>query len=450
VSEPVVPPLPEGLLGPLLDAAGEVLRVLDPEVVPASLRQLRGFHARGMARGTARQQLRSALESDEGFRRKVVDEFLDQPEVKAALEGWGVVAAPHRVDDAAARSDLPLLTSALVAARPTGWLYGLGLAAATFERSRRVTEADDALQALEQRLAQADEARRRAGEAREAAEGRARELDRELREERGAKRLRDDQTRRAVEAAQRQVDDITAEGERLQRAAEAAKQREQRTAEKLRAVEIELRAAREASSGPEVTLRDRDLQALVDAATLAGRLAKGLGGVAERVQALRSPRPTGPRSASKRDRRARLRVPPGLSIDAPEAVESMLRTPGAVLVVDGYNVTKRAWPDVRLSEQRDRLVSAITALHARTRCDATVVFDGAEVGPSPGERRPGVRVRFSDANEEADAVVVREVAELAPQVPVLVVSSDREVRVLSEAEGATVVSTDTFLRALRA
>ena len=39
---------------------------------------------------------------------------------------------------------------------------------------------------------------------------------------------------------------------------------------------------------------------------------------------------------------------------------------------------------------------------------------------------------------------------LHPSVPVLVVSSDREVQVLSEAEGATVVSTDTFLRALRA
>ena len=127
----------------------------------------------------------------------------------------------------------------------------------------------------------------------------------------------------------------------------------------------------------------------------------------------------------------------------------MLRTQGAVVVIDGYNVTKRAWPDVSLSEQRDRLVSAITALHARTRCDATVVFDGAEVGPSPAERRPGVRVRFSDANEEADAVVVREVAALPPNVPALVVSSDHEVREQSEAEGATVISSDTFLRAMR-
>ncbi len=246
-----------------------------------------------------------------------------------------------------------------------------------------------------------------------------------------------------------------AEGARLQRAAEAASERERRTGERLRTIEAELRAAREAVSGPEVTLRDDDLQALVDAAALAARLSKGLGGVADRVQTLRNPksppRPSGSRGAQssppRRDRRAGLRVPPGVSVDAPEAVESMLRTPGAVLVVDGYNVTKRAWPDVKLAEQRDRLVSAITAVHARTHCDATVVFDGAEVGRSPTERRPGVRVRFSDANEEADAVVVREVAALLPTVPVLVVSSDHEVRDQSEAEGATVVSSDVFLRA---
>jgi predicted RNA-binding protein with PIN domain len=241
------------------------------------------------------------------------------------------------------------------------------------------------------------------------------------------------------------------EGERLQRSAEDAKTREQRTAQKLRTVEAELHAIREASSGPEITLRDRDLQALVDAAALAARLSKGLGGVADRVQTLREPRPSGAApSGTKHERRARLPVPPGMTLHTPEAVDAMLRTPGAVLVVDGYNVTKRAWPNLALVEQRGRLISALTGLHARTHCDVTVVFDGAEVGPAPSERRPGVRVRFSAANEEADAVVVREVAALPAHVPALVVSSDREVQELAEAEGATVVSSDTLLQALRA
>lgn len=446
MSDPVVPPVPEALLGPLLEAASEVLRDLAPEEVPASLRTLRGFNARGMARGAARQQLRSAMETDDDFRKQVVDAFLDRSEVAAALTGWDAAAAATRIDEAAARSDLPLLASALVAARPTGWMFGLGLAAATFDQARRIQEADAALQAIEARMAQSDEAGRRAEAARVAAQNETQRLERELREERGTRRLREEQSQRAVDAAQRQVEDALAEGERLQRAANAATAREQRTGQKLRVVETELRAARDTPTGPEITLRDRDLQALVDASELANRLAKGLGGVADRVRLLRASTPP---PVSKRERRTGFRVPAGLPGDAPEAVEAMLRTQGAVVVIDGYNVTKWAWPDLSLSEQRDRLVSALAALHARTRCDATVVFDGADVGPIPGERRPGVRVRFSAAGEEADAVVVREVAALPPNVPALVVSSDHEVRDLCEAEGATVISSDAFLRAMR-
>jgi predicted RNA-binding protein with PIN domain len=295
-------------------------------------------------------------------------------------------------------------------------------------------------------MAQSDEAGRRAEAAKTAAENQAKQLERELREERGARRLREEQSQRAVDAAQRQVDEALAEGERLERAADAATAREQRTAQKLRVVETELRTARDAPSGPEIRLRDRDLQALVDASELANRLAKGLGGVADRVRLLRASTPP---PASKRERRAGFRVPAGLPADAPESVEAMLRTQGAVVVIDGYNVTKRAWPELSLSEQRDRLVSAMAALHGRTRCDSTVVFDGADVGITPAERRPGVRVRFSVAGEEADAVVIREVAALPPNVPALVVSSDHEVRDRAVAEGATVISSDAFLRAMR-
>ena len=152
MSDPVVPPVPEALLGPLLEAASEVLRDLAPEEVPASLRTLHGFNARGMARGAARQQLRNAMETDDDFRKQVVGAFLERSEVAAALTGWDAVSAATRIDEAAARSDLPLLASALVAARPTGWMFGLGLAAATFDQARRVQESDAALQAIETRI----------------------------------------------------------------------------------------------------------------------------------------------------------------------------------------------------------------------------------------------------------------------------------------------------------
>ena len=117
-------------------------------------------------------------------------------------------------------SDLPLLASALVAARPTGWMYGLGLAAATVDRSRRVQEADAALRSAR--------AAARAG-GRGAAPGRRSE-DRSRRRDPtarpGAPRgagisacSRRPVATRALDAAQRQVDEALAEGERLQRAA---------------------------------------------------------------------------------------------------------------------------------------------------------------------------------------------------------------------------------------
>jgi predicted RNA-binding protein with PIN domain len=137
--------------------------------------------------------------------------------------------------------------------------------------------------------------------------------------------------------------------------------------------------------------------------------------------------------------------------DSAAGADAMLRTNGVTLVVDGYNVAKRAWPDASPSEQRERLAMALTALHARTKCSSTVVFDGANSAaePVPVLRRRGLRVLFSAAGEEADDVVVREVAKLSKRVPVVVASSDAWVREHAEKEGAVVISSATLLTVLR-
>jgi len=127
----------------------------------------------------------------------------------------------------------------------------------------------------------------------------------------------------------------------------------------------------------------------------------------------------------------------------------MLRTPGVVLVVDGYNVTKRVWGEEAASEQRERLIGLLAELHARSRVHCTVVFDGSDVFGPVGSR-PGVRVRFSAAGQEADDLVIEEVEVLPKSVPALVVSSDGWVREHARKEGARVVASENFLDALRA
>src|ERR1700720_591809 len=106
-------PVAASLLVPLLDTAAAVLQLLDAADIPGVLRPLGGFDRRGLTSGPARLQLRRAVESDEGFRELVFQEFLGRPEVTAALDTWSAPGALRRVDDAAERADLPLLASAL-------------------------------------------------------------------------------------------------------------------------------------------------------------------------------------------------------------------------------------------------------------------------------------------------------------------------------------------------
>lgn len=149
-------------------------------------------------------------------------------------------------------------------------------------------------------------------------------------------------------------------------------------------------------------------------------------------------------------RRAPVRLPPGMVEDDPAAIEAMVRTRGVAVIVDGYNVSMLAWPDVTAAEQRERLCDALAEFQLRFRCEVTVVFDGAEVrGVRPPLRRRNLRVVFSAAGQEADEVVVGEVMFRPDEVPVIVVSSDREVRAGAEAEGATVLGADVLLQLMR-
>jgi predicted RNA-binding protein with PIN domain len=118
-------------------------------------------------------------------------------------------------------------------------------------------------------------------------------------------------------------------------------------------------------------------------------------------------------------------------------------------VVDGYNVTKTAWPAMPLHSQRQRLVTALGALVAQRRVEVTVVFDGAEMsGPVQLNPPRGVRVRFSPPGVIADDVIRQLVRAEPAGRPVVVVSSDREVSESVSASGARPVSAAALLARL--
>ena len=117
-----------------------------------------------------------------------------------------------------------------------------------------------------------------------------------------------------------------------------------------------------------------------------------------------------------------------LASDDPALLEQLLTLPRVHLIVDGYNVTKNAWPDLSLERQRDRLLGALAPLVARSGAEVTVVFDAAETRERPVVNRPrGVRVLYSPVGVIADDVIRELVAAEPRGRPLVVVSSDGEV-----------------------
>jgi predicted RNA-binding protein with PIN domain len=455
VAEPL--PIPESLLVPMLDAAAAVLRDLDPGDFPPAVRPLASFGKQGLTTGPARQQLRRALDVDEQFRSRAATRFLARPAVEAVLETWDAAHALRRVDDAAARADLPLLASALYAARPEGWAFGIGVLCASFDGKRVEKEAEDDAKARQLQLSTLDEARRRAEEDR----GRSRQdvarLEEQLRAERRSRRDRDQRAEHGIEAAERTRTEAEAMVAKARAATEEAEARLEREATRAREAERRLRDLRRQSppgrdpsaTPPAPSTASVDVTAVVEAARVAERLAATLRDLTARGTAASASPALTPQPAARSAPRTRVGPPPGLVTDTVAALDAMLRTRGVVLIVDGYNVSMRGWGDAAPSDQRDRLVAALEALHLRLRCEVVVVFDGSDVEVVPARRRPGVRVVFSAADEEADPVVLREVDALPPAAPVLVASSDRWVGDHAAELGAAVVSADTLLGVLR-
>ncbi|RJQ66556.1 RNA-binding protein [Pseudonocardiaceae bacterium YIM PH 21723] len=135
---------------------------------------------------------------------------------------------------------------------------------------------------------------------------------------------------------------------------------------------------------------------------------------------------TGPRPADM-VRGATAAQGAGTQVQDPAALDRLLALPTVHVVVDGYNVTKTGYPELALSNQRDRLVQQMAVLAARTGAEVTVVFDGAGVVAVPTATPRGVRVLFSDPGVLADDVIRALVSAEPEGRPVVVVTSDRAV-----------------------
>jgi len=452
--------VPEAMLMPLIEVAADVLRELEPVDVPSSLRQLHGFDRRGLLAGPGPRQLRRALATDSTFCARVVERFVARPEVEAMLGSWSAETGASTVTDAASRGDLGLLASALWAARPAGYAFGLGVAVVLDGQERDRQRETEAGKTESQARAALEEANRRAEAARMEAEAAAERAEKELHKERTARRSREDEAIEAAGAAQRQADALQTELDQAMAVVEENQNVATRASQRARSLENDLRKlradTRELRARAESTashLDDRDEKALADAATAARQLSVSLDALQRRVREaataeLPSPDVTVTRKPAP-TKRTQPEVPKGLVAETPAGIEAMLGTDDVVLIVDGYNVAHRAWSEATPADQRERLAIAATALSRRLNCEIVLVFDGDGSGSLPSLRRGGVRVLFSDAGEEADEVVVREVESRPRRIPVVVASSDAWVREHAAGQGAVVVGAEALTKVLR-
>jgi predicted RNA-binding protein with PIN domain len=119
--------------------------------------------------------------------------------------------------------------------------------------------------------------------------------------------------------------------------------------------------------------------------------------------------------------------------------------------VDGYNASIRTWPGTPIAEQRDRLVSAVAELAARTGVRVVVAFDGADhtASVAGSHARAAVQVRFSRAGQQADDLILDLLDATPVDTPVLVASDDQRVRREAAARGANVLTQSQLFWLLR-
>lgn len=146
-----------------------------------------------------------------------------------------------------------------------------------------------------------------------------------------------------------------------------------------------------------------------------------------------------------------LRVPAGLFDDSPKTLSVWLDAPQVTLLVDGYNAAKaqEGYGRLDLPSQRTRLVDEVDRLARRHGVPAIIVFDGAKIAPGVARRRRhGVSVVYSRPTESADDHLVALLDEL-PNHPVILVTTDRELRERAARQGASLAYSAQLLALIR-
>ena len=397
----------------------------DVAKLPPPLRKVADFAPARRARLGA-SAMTAALDSDEEFRDRV------------GVQVAGGLPQPVEEVMDLAPGDSPVIAAALAwLVRPDGWQDVLDAALAVLAE-RPGTQDDGEVDRLRQ---QVEAAERTARDVR----ARHREEVALLKTENATLRRKLGEARSALREARTAADEAGTAADQLRGQADAvtalAEKKVRRLRDQVARLEEEARADRRAgrTEREETSLRARLLlDAVIDAATGLRRelaLPPAAGAPGDRLEeSLASEGAREPTSAGS------------LAPTSAALLEQYLALPRARLIVDGYNVSKSAWPTSSLEVQRTRLLQGLAPVVARTRVEATVVFDAAASVARPVVITPrGVKVVFSPQGVIADQVISELVATEPKGRVVIVVSSDQEVARDASAAGARSVAAEALV-----
>jgi len=426
--------LPPRLRSRVISVVSNALGRVPPAHIPPGLRKSANFAAAKRTKlvGT---QIAQALGEDDEFRERVATQVRAlAPAVVNDLES----GTPAGGDEASA------VTAAAVAfvVRPDGW-EDVVAAAARGEERRQGEGAD--LKATVEKL-QADLAAARV-DVKAARDKLRAQLD-DVKSENATLRRTLGQTRQQLKIAQRSAVDRDAAVEEARRQAVAATRVSAAEVRRLRArvdeLESQTAATRRAvrdDREAETMRRRLLLDTIMDsAAGLRRELALPPSDLlpADTVRAIEPDAEGGLAGVGR-----------SLQSDDPLLLRRLLELPRAHLIVDGYNVSKSAWPTSPLDEQRNRLSGRVAALVAGKGIEATIVFDGADLLHPPNVATPrGLRVLFSPPGVIADDTIRHLVSAEPVGRPLVVISTDREVAESVTKMGARAVTSQALIAAL--
>ncbi len=406
--------LPVELLTPALKAGRAALRRLDEDEVPAKLRKVSAYQGGRLPAPLVRSLLT----------------FLDD-------EAWLREKAQDELGSYEPNSTGPRRASGLFLHRPPGWEFELGRSVGGSLQAaaeRRVGELDSLVGDVEAREA---ETKRRLTEVQAQLDEAHASSDEEVESVRIQLRQVREGDRRELEILENKIAGLEAEKLSDEDALAELGQMVDSLKERLHRAEVQ-RASTEQrfqsgagqawAAGDPVDLA-RHLDMLIRTVEADPELLAYLEPVADRE----------------------FRLPSGARPDERNAVEWLLRQPQPfTMVVDGYNVAFQLVGESTRAA-RDRVNEELSRLRLRTMTptQVTVVYDSSvnsevETAPGPG----GIRVRFTREGHIAD----EEIAEIVSTLdgPVVVVSSDREVREGTAELGAVVLWSEALVEWIKA